>query len=289
VAEGAAADSAGAMWNAVTPEYFGAMRIPVVEGRAFTAAEWRDTSVAVVNARLARTLWPGKSPLGRRVRFGSAESPRWLTVVGVVGEVKQWGLNDEPAPQLHVPLGAAAPGNGFAVVARVDGEPAALAPALRRVLRDEAPSVGAVDVTPMPTIVRTVHWQPKVFGALFAAFGLAALLLAVVGVYGMTAFAVAQRTREIGVRVALGATARDVVGLAARRGLVLTAAGTVVGLALAVAAGGALRSLLFGVEPNDPAVLLGAPLFLAAVTLVATWLPARRAARVDPAVALRAE
>jgi ABC-type antimicrobial peptide transport system permease subunit len=134
-----------------------------------------------------------------------------------------------------------------------------------------------------------VHWQPKVFGGLFGAFGLAALLLAVVGVYGMTAYAVAQRTREIGVRVALGAGARDVVALTARRGLALMGVGLAAGLALTLAAGGVFRTILFGVTPSDPAVLLGAPLLLGAVGLLATWLPARRAARVDPMVALRAE
>jgi ABC-type antimicrobial peptide transport system permease subunit len=245
--------------------------------------------VAVVNATLAEALWPGRSPIGRRLRFGGpGDGGRWLTVVGVVGDVKQLGLNDPPIGQLHVPLGAVG-AEQFGVVVRTRGDAAALAPALRQALAEEAPGVGAVDVTPMLTVLRTVHWQPKVFGGLFGAFGLAALLLAVVGVYGMTAYAVAQRTREIGVRVALGAGARDVVALTARRGLALMGVGLAAGLALTLAAGGVFRTILFGVTPSDPAVLLGAPLLLGAVGLLATWLPARRAARVDPMVALRAE
>jgi hypothetical protein len=206
----------------------------------------------------------------------------------VVGDVRQWGLNEDPATELYLPYGADAEGSATFVV-RSATPVTVLAPAMRAALARSAPGLAPVDVSTMATVVRETHWQPKVFSALFAAFGVAALLLAAVGVYGLTAFAVSQRTREIGVRVALGARAQQVVGLVARRGLALTAAGLAIGLALAFALSGVMRAMLVGVSPTDPVVFVLAPALLGVVALAASVIPARRAARVDPAAVLRGD
>jgi predicted permease len=275
-------------WNGVTGGYFRAMRVPVVRGRDFTASESRDTTVAIVSASMARKLWPGREALGGRVHLGPRDGGHWATVVGVVGDVRQWGLNEDPATELYLPYGADAEGSATFVV-RSATPVTVLAPAMRAALARSAPGLAPVDVSTMATVVRETHWQPKVFSALFAAFGVAALLLAAVGVYGLTAFAVSQRTREIGVRVALGARAQQVVGLVARRGLALTAAGLAIGLALAFALSGVMRAMLVGVSPTDPVVFVLAPALLGVVALAASVIPARRAARVDPAAVLRGD
>ncbi|AHG87822.1 permease [Gemmatirosa kalamazoonensis] len=275
-------------WNAVTPGWFRALGVPVLAGRDFTAVESRDTTVVIVSSAMARSLWPGRSALGGRVHLGPRGRGKWATVVGVVGDVQQWGLNEPPTVELYLPFGAEPPGIATFVV-RSTAPTVTLAPAMRAALRGAAPGIAPVDVTPMETVIRDTHWQPKVFSALFGAFGIAALVLAAAGVYGLTAYAVSQRSREIGVRVALGARGGQVVRLVARRGLALTGIGLAVGIALALAVSQVMRRVLFGVTPTDPVAFVAAPLLLALVALAASVVPARRAARVDPAEVLRNE
>jgi len=277
--------------NVVSEGFFRTLEVPLLAGRDFDGGDREGAlPVAIVNAELARRSWPNgslSSAVGRRLKLLGPPDEQ-VTIVGVAGTVKQRTLGEPAEAQLYRPL-AQAPGIFTSVVARTQGDPEALAGPLRA-------AVWSVDPDQPVWKVRSLAWllardvAPARFTtALSSAFALLALLLAVVGVWGVMAYAVSQRTREVGIRLALGARPEQVVRGVAGRGLRVVAVAAALGLAAALGAARLLRSQLYGVSPSDPWTFLAVALGLAAVASLACYLPARWAARVDPAVTLRGE
>jgi len=272
----------------VTPGFFAAMGVPLRRGRALTAAD-RDTAayVGVVNETFARRAFPGQDPLGRRVRSGKW-SP-WVTIVGVVGDYRHYRLPQPMGPALYLPF-AAEPPHSQTLVARTSlADPLALAPAVHAAVRALDPEVPVYQVQTLEQQVSRSLWRPRLQGQVLAVFAALALLLAVVGIYGVISYAVAQRTRELGLRLALGATRAQVLGLVLGQGGRLALGGVVVGLIGAVALSRMLASLLYGVTALDPLTFGVVPVLLGAVAMLASLGPARRATKVDPIVAMRAD
>jgi len=274
--------------NVVSEGAFRVLGVPVVEGREFTAADAAGSvPVAVVNQELARRTWPGRSALGRRLRI-SGPPDVWATVIGVVGTIRQRTLREAPSPQLYQPMTQAA--NIFnSIAARTDGEPMALARSVRAALWSVDPEQPVWRMRSMASLLERDVATPKVIMLLTTLFASLALLLAVIGVYGVVSYVVAERTREVGIRMALGARSGEVVRLFVGRGLRAIGVATATGLAAALAGARVLRAQLYGVSPTDLTTFVAVPVILAAVAVLACWLPSRRAARVDPMVALRYE
>jgi predicted permease len=263
------------------------MRIPLVAGRDFDAGDRLGTlPVAIVSRELERRSWPAGSALGRQVR--EAGDPVWRTIVGVVGDSRQRTLGEDLQPRLYVPV-LQAPINFSNVVARTSGDPLALASAVRAAIWSVDPEQPIWSVTSMEQLLARSTWQVRFTTRLVGGFAVLALLLAAVGVYGVMSYAVVRRTREVGIRIAVGASPAQAVALVLRRGVWMTAAATGLGLVGAAGATRLIRSQLFGVGPGDPATFVVAPAVLAGAALLACWIPARRAARVDPIEALRSE
>jgi predicted permease len=275
-----------------TPGLWDALGTPLVAGRAFTATEGADTAAtaAVVSQALATRLWPGRGALGRRFRI-STEKDVWFTVVGVSRDLHYEEVGEQtPESKRQVFLPAARlPYRTFAFLVRTEGPPAAAAAATRRELRALDSTLPTFDVRTMDEVRNYTTWTQRLWASLFGSFGTLALVLAAVGVYGVMAYTVSQRTREIGIRMALGARGGDIVRRVVGEGAVLAGTGVALGMVGALGAARLMRGALYGVAPVDPFAFLAIPLLLAGVALLASWLPARRASRVDPMVALRAE
>jgi predicted permease len=270
--------------NVVDPGYFATLRIPLRAGRVFTAADRAGAApVVVVNETMAARLWPGGSALGKTVRANGADRE----VVGVVANGSYERFGEEPTSFMYLPV-AQAYSPGVTVLARGADAGAALL-AIRRELQAMDANVAPEQAMPLSQIVGVSLLPQQLAGFLIGGFGVLGLALAALGIYGVLAYQVGQRTREIGVRVALGARSGDVVRMVVRRGVGLAALGAVIGLTLAFGATRLLATLLYGVSATDPLTFTAVPALLMAVALTASWLPARRAARVDPMVALRAE
>jgi putative ABC transport system permease protein len=277
-----------ALSAAATPGYFATLRIPLLRGREFGAADRPGAPpVAIVNRVLAERAWPGEDPIGKRFRFGPNDST-WLTVVGVAREVKYHKLNDEDLPQLYL-AHAQSPWRTLSIVVRTAGDPASLTPAVRQAVRSIDPDLPLTRVQTMREVVRLRMFESRIYGGMFAVFALVALLLASVGLYGVMSYTVAQRTHEMGVRIALGALPGDVIRLMVARGARLTAVGLAIGVPAAFGLARVLRGALYGVSASDPATFAAIVALLSTVALLASYLPARRAARVEPMVALRSE
>jgi putative ABC transport system permease protein len=283
---------------ASSPTLFETLGAPLVEGRGFTASEHASPAadVAIVNRALARRFWP-EGALGQRLALvdgggrPSGAPLLWLRVVGVAPDIQYEEFGEETAQsRLNVfrPY-AAVPARMLAAMVRTLTQPRAQADAVRRVFRELDPGIAVWDVRTMPEVRAFTTWDQRFFGHLMGAFAAQALLLACIGVYGVLAYAVSRRTHEIGVRLALGARPADVVRLVLRRGAALGLVGAALGVLLSVAVGGALRGVLYGIEPGEPGPLFATAGVLLAVVLAASLLPARRAAGVDPIAALRAE
>jgi putative ABC transport system permease protein len=276
---------------AVSTEYLATMRIPILSGRGFSAADAADgdDKVALVSEALAKRLWPNESALGKRMRIGGPKGPS-RTIIGVTGNIRHSGLDAKTTMQWYIPERQMFfSDNQEALVVRTAGDPAALAPAVRRAIAAIDPTQPIVKIATMDDVVAASTSQRRLALVLFGAFATAAMLLAVAGIYGVLAGTVSERTREIGVRSALGATPGRLVGLIVGQGGRLAALGIVLGVAGSFALTRYLQSLLFGVAPNDLATLVGVCVLLAGVTLAACFVPAARAARVDPSAALRGE
>jgi putative ABC transport system permease protein len=275
---------------AVSPGYVQAMGIPLRSGRWFTERDdLAAPHVALISESLARTQFPGQNPLGRRVKVGPTNQP-WFTIVGVVGDVKQTSLTLQQTDAVYIPTEQSwFADDTLSFVVRARGDAASLAPAVKAAIWSVDKNQPIVRVMTMDHMMAIGEAQRRFVLILFEAFALAALLLAALGLYGVLSGSVTERTQEIGIRAALGASRGNLLALILRDGMSLTALGIALGLAGALAAARALASLLYGTSPLDPAAWVGVVLLLALVSALACWLPAHRAARIDPAITLRSE
>jgi putative ABC transport system permease protein len=273
----------------VSGGYFAAMGIPLLSGRTFTESDSaKAPGVAIVSAALARQNWPGENPIGKRLKFDEDAKEPWITVVGLVGDVRQLGLSADPPPLLFFPY-AQFPLPFTSVVVRSSLPEATVASMMKARLAEIDPDLPFGDVLPLQsTVTRNVE-QQRFRAIMVALFAGLALLLAAVGVYGLISYTVTQRTREIGIRVALGAAPRQVLMPVIREGLVLALVGIAIGLAGAFLAARAMTTFLFGVGASDPTTFTVVATLLLGVALLASYVPSRRALRVDPVIALRAE
>jgi putative ABC transport system permease protein len=274
----------------VEPGYFRTMGITLLAGRDFTDADTKDApDVTIIEERLARQYWPNESPLGKRVRFGPPEDNEpWHTIVGVVSTVRDQSVQEETRPSVYLPH-QKVPVPSMSLVARTSVNPHEFIGAVRREVAQLDPDLPVSKVATMEEVVAESIWQPRLYAMLFAVFAGGALLLALIGIYGVMAFLVQTRTHEIGVRMALGASARDVFKLIVGRGMKLTAVGVVIGIAGAIALTRLIHSLLFNTSATDPLTFILISLLLSLAAFFACYIPARRAAKVDPLVALRYE
>jgi len=275
----------------VTADYFAAMGIPLKRGRTFMPEDARPTGGSVVvNESFANQYFPGESAIGQRIRLaaGPGKTARWQTVVGVVGDVRQSGSAGDILPEVYNP-DLDDSGEAVSFVLHVAGEPAGIIPSVRGVVTEVDPSQSLYNVMTMAQRLANATTSRRLNTALLGGFAALALLLAVVGIYGVMSFAVTQRRREIGVRMALGARKCDVLGLIIRGGLRLTLLGVALGLVGALALTRYLSSQLYSVKATDPWTFLGVAVLLTGAALLACWLPARRAAKVEPMEALRSE
>jgi len=295
--EGASPDDAqSVLRQESSPDFFRAMGIRVVRGRTFTEDEARGTlPVAVIDERMAERFWPGEDPIGKRITYERASetdsTPVWRTVVGVVRNVRHYELQSPSRIQVYRPYQQTtrpAP-PGLAIFLKTTGDQTAVTKAVRDAVAALDPELPVYGVTTMNEVVGRRVATSGLIGRLLLAFGVAALTLAAIGIYGVMSYTVARRTREIGVRMALGAQPRDVVRLVVGRGGRLTAVGIALGVVGALVAARAIAGTLYGVRPWDPTTFVLAPLVLGAVALVASYVPARRASRVDPSLSLQAE
>ena len=276
-------------YHAVSPDYFRTMGTRIRRGRAFTAADSRNAPlVMVVSESMAKTLWPGRDALGKCVRVGEDTTP-CTEVVGIAQDIKRGSLSDDPGLQYYVAIEQLEQGIGGGLFIRTRGNATSYGESLRKQLQKVMPGASYVTVTPLNNIIggQTRSWT---LGAtMFTIFGVLALLVAAVGLYSVIAYNVVQRTHELGVRVALGARSPDVVRLVVGEGIRVSLAGVAIGSVVAAAAARYVGPLLFGVSPRDPIVFSGVAMALILVALMASLLPAWRAARVDPSVALRGD
>jgi putative ABC transport system permease protein len=278
----------GVHW--VTPAWTGTLGVPLLRGRNFTAADRLGVQkVVLVNATAARTFWPGQEAIGRPVSIG--QGGFWKDtayVVGVVGDVRFETLDAPPKPDAYISY-YQSPRGRMMVFLRTAGDPLSVTGPARQVLHELAPEIPVYDVRTLRSRTADAMSYARFSALLLALFAGVALALATMGVYGVISFAVSQRTREIGIRMALGAARGDVVRLVVGQGVALAAVGGAVGLGAALVATRVLRSLLYDVAPSDPVTFVAIAILLSGAAVVASWIPARRAARVDPVTALKAE
>jgi len=276
--------------NVITPGYFKAMGIPILMGRDFTDADKRDgLKVTIIDERLAREYWPNQSPLGKRIRFSPPESNEpWSAIVGVVGNVKNESLSLTQSKSVYLPHSQFSIG-GMALAVRAAASPESLVRAIRDQVKKMDPNLPLTQILTMTDVVSLSIYRPRLIVSLFGVFAGVALLLASVGIYGVMSYSVAQRTHEIGVRMALGAQRGDVLRLIVAQGMNLIVVGAAIGLAGALAFTRLIQSLLFEVTTTDPVTFGLVAALLGIVALLACYIPARRATKVDPMVALRAE
>jgi putative ABC transport system permease protein len=274
----------------VTPGYFNAIGMTVLAGRQFDAhdGESKDHPVAMVNETFARQHWPGGSPVGKRIRYNNWDSP-WWEVVGLLHDEKHYGLDGEDRPAVYTPEAQLAFPMSLQVVVRSSANPDALAEPARKIVQGIDPDLPVWNVHTMTEQLDRSLWARRAYSWLLGVFSLVALVLAAAGIYGVISYAVSQRTQEIGIRIALGASPGEVLARVLRRGMVLVAAGSALGIGVTLAATGLLDKLLFGVSPRDPLVYGAVVAAVATVGLLANAIPARRAARLDPMRALRTE
>jgi putative ABC transport system permease protein len=291
-------DGVQADWQVFHTDYFPALGIPLVAGRFPTEADRAGSgSVIVVNEAMARQYWKDGNAVGRRMRLNSSADSNWRTVVGIVGNVHHRGLTEAPRPEMYVPLpqffetgaDSEVPTRSLSLTLKVRGRPFDLVAAIRGEVAAVDPGLAISDIRTMDDIVSRSIAAPRFTAVLIGVFAALALVLAAVGIYGLVAFVVAQRTGELGIRLALGAATNDILRLVVGQGMRPVVLGLGAGLAAALALGRLLTTMLIGVSPSDLATYAGVTAFLAGVALVACWLPARRAAGIDPITAMRQE
>ena len=288
-----------ATYRAVFPGYFRTMRIPILRGRDVTDADnLRAPGVVVINDYIARRYWPGEDAIGKRITFDDpAKNPSWLTVVGVTKNTARSNWTSPPEEEVFLPylqnrayLDAPSPPFAYlTLVVRTGLDPAALAPAIRGAIHSLDANIPLSEIQTMDHVVAEATGQSRFYLILLGTFAAVALVLAGVGIYGVMSYSVSRRTHEIGVRMALGAQGRDVLRLVVFQGIIQALAGVAVGLAGALALSRLMGGLLYGTQPTDPATFAAVVVVLSAVAIAASYIPARRAAKVDPMVALRYE
>ncbi len=275
-------------WNIVEPGVFRTLKLPLVRGRDFTDADTATAPwVAIINESLAAAIWPGEDPLGKRMMVPDENTEHQVTVVGVTGNARLIGLTGAVAPYIYMPF-AQRYLPRVSLLVRTTGDNSAV-PEVRALLRTMNPNLPITESMPLRELTAIGLVPQRIAASVAGTLGIVGLILCAIGIYGVTSYAVAQRTREIGIRVALGADHRSVVRLVLRQGLALAAAGTAIGLVIAGVGSTFLESLLYGVRGFDPITFGGTCLLFFAVTLVASYIPARHATRVDPLIALRSE
>jgi putative ABC transport system permease protein len=292
----------GASWRTVSPRYFEVFKIPLVRGRVFTDRDdGSGAPVVLINEGLAKQFWPNSDPVGQRITIGKGvggefdEPPR--EIIGIVGDVRDQGLDNKPDPIMYVPVaqvtdGVTALNNGIIPITwtiRTSVEPYSVSKEIQRELRTASGGLPVAHIRSMEQVRGESTSRTDFNMTLLVIFAGLALLLAAIGIYGLMAYSVQQRTQEIGIRMALGASARDVRTMVVRQGMVLALAGVFIGVAAALGLTRLMASLLYGVTPRDPVAMASVALLLTGVALVATYLPARRASQVGPVVSLRYE
>src|SRR5262245_36973298 len=276
---------------AVSPGYFHTMGVRLIKGRDFNDTDVEGKKkVVIVDETIARRIFADEDPIGRRIHLGGSKSGEWATIVGIVSSVRHFGLKGDVRMQTYQPYQPASSDSmTMTIVARGAGDTTSLTSAMRNEVAALDKDLSLYAVRPMAKVVADAMWDEKFFGILFGLFAALALCLAAVGIYGVVSYSVAQRTREIGVRMALGAQTGGVMRMIIRQGLALAGLGAAIGLGGAAVAAQLMKSLLFNVGATDPATFTLMSLSLLAVALAACWIPARRATKVDPMVALRCE
>jgi predicted permease len=263
------------------------MQVPLARGRSFTEAdEDGKQPVALIDETTARKYWPAGDPIGHRVRFGRNPAKPWMTVVGIMKDIKSDGLDVDGVPHIYVPI-FQSPHREIAVVLRTSLPPAILEPQIRHEIQSIDPTLPVFNVASMNEVIDESLASRRFSANLVLIFAGLALLLASIGVYGLLAYMVGQRSREIGLRMALGARRDDILRMFLRKGVALAGVGIVAGVVFSASTASMMASLLYGVRPHDPAVFLAVPLLLLAVAVLASYVPARRATKVDPMFALR--
>jgi predicted permease len=292
----------GGQWLTISPGYFDVFKIPMKRGRSFTE---RDNSVAqrvvIINEAMAKQYWPDSDPLSAQLVIGRGVMREFATeterqIIGVVGDTRDQGLNRNPGPAMYIPQAQVPDAvnalnvriTPVAWVVRTQGDPYLASSEIQEQLR-QATGLPVTSVRSMEDVVSRSTSRQRFNMWLMTVFGICALALAAIGIYGLMAYAVEQRTQEIGIRLALGATATQVRGMVVRQGMTLAIIGVVIGLASGFGLARLIETMLFGVTTRDALVFAGVPLLLTAVAFLAVWLPARRASRVDPMAALRYE
>ncbi|MPZ18744.1 MAG: FtsX-like permease family protein [Luteitalea sp.] len=289
-----------AVYRIVTPGYFATMRIPLLRGRAITDEDdARAPGVAIINERAASQYWPGEDPIGKRITYesGTENPPTWLTIVGVARNAKQLDWANEPSPEVYLaalqnrryletPEGHTA---YITLVMRTVGDPADMAPAVRRTVWSLDRNLPISQVLTLDAAVAEANAQPRFEMFLFVVFGAVALLLAAVGIYGVMSYSVSRHTHEIGIRMSLGASWADILWMVVRQGMAQALAGTAAGMVGALLLSTLIARMLYGVQPTDPLTFGGVAIVLGLVALLAACVPARKAMRVEPIVALRNE
>jgi predicted permease len=271
----------------ISPDYFKVLQATLLRGRSFTESdEDGKQPVAIIDETTARKYWPDRDPLGRQVRFGKDPTKPWLTVEGIIRDIKNDGLDVDGVPHIFVSV-YQDPNKQVSLVLRTSLPAALLEPQIRHEIQSIDPSLPVFNVVSMNDILDRSLAARRFSADLVGGFAGLAVLLASIGIYGLLAYMVGQRSREIGLRMALGAQPDDIVKLFLRKGGALAGVGIVAGVVVSASTASMMASLLYGVRPHDPAVFLIVPLLLLAVAALASYLPARRATKVDPMIALR--
>jgi putative ABC transport system permease protein len=271
----------------ISPDYFKVLQATLLRGRSFTEGDENGKQpVAIIDESTARKYWPDREPLGRQVRFGKDPTQPWITVVGIIKDIKNEGLDIDGVPHIFVSV-YQDPSKQVSVALRTSLPATLLEPQIRHEIQSIDPGLPVFNVVSMNDILDRSLASRRFSADLVGGFAGLAVLLASIGIYGLLAYMVGQRSREIGLRLALGAQRADVLRLVMGKGVVLAAVGILVGVIFSASTASMMASLLYGVRPHDPAVFLLAPLLLLVVALLASYIPAWRATKVDPIAALR--
>jgi predicted permease len=275
-------------YSTVGPKYFETMGIPIRAGREYNETDTlQSPRTLVINEAMARRYWPDGNALGGRIRMGQ----NTVEVIGVVADSKYSSLNERPLPQLFFPMSRSEVST-LRLFVKTSGDPGPLVAEVRNAIRGIDAALAVYDARTLNEHMQVAVFAQRMAADLLGAMGLLALLLAAIGLYGVMAYAVSQRTQELGIRLALGASPGSLLGMVVRQGMTLTVIGLAIGLALALGAFGsigAVRTLLPGISPLDPITFIAVPVVLGLIALLASWIPGRRAGKVDPLVALRYE